>query len=195
MKRNLLSIVLTVSLAAMVLTGCGSKEEKIPVAEEVKTVATEVKKADEEPEAVEEEEEDESVEETAEESDESEEDLFDPYAIDYIQNVPLKIGNNLGDEIAQIYVVMSRDKDWGPDLLAGANGYMIADGEVASGLTLTYGEGDSLIDIRVVTASGDDIEFNEIDVIESKTDTIVLSLNYDTDAQEYYCSLESVKDN
>ena len=102
MKRNLLSIVLTVSLAAMVLTGCGSKEEKIPVAEEVKTVATEVKKADEEPEVVEEEEEDESVEETAEESDESEEDLFDPYAIDYIQNVPLKIGNNLGDEIAAL---------------------------------------------------------------------------------------------
>lgn len=79
----------------------------------------------------------------------------------YYEKVPVLIANELGGDIAEVYLRISGAKEWGDNFLP--EGEVLPDDRTLTGINLTYAEGDTL-NVLLYDENGEDLEIDDIDL-------------------------------
>lgn len=103
------------------------------------------------------------------------------------EKLPMLFVNNLGFDVAELYIRMSYNEDWGNNMVIGDNA--LPSGREYPGMDLTFREGDT-IDLFVVNSDGDELEFDEVDLSPAEGKAFALILEYNEENDEYIAYVE-----
>lgn len=99
------------------------------------------------------------------------------------ENIPMDIQNNLGGDIADMLIKMSDAEEWSDDFIAEED--VIEDGSTASGLTVTYSSDSHNIDVLVRDLSGNELEFDAVELPVNNGENMTLILEYNADDDSF----------
>ena len=102
-------------------------------------------------------------------------------APEFYSNVPLKIENNMGFDVAALNIKTSGDEEWSENFIP--EDMVIADDAVATGINLSYDEDHRFMDVYMADADGAYVEF---DGIELPTDGEEITLSFVCNADGTY---------
>jgi len=102
----------------------------------------------------------------------------------YYENVPMAIENALGGGIYELHISMSDNDQWGDNLLA--DGYVLEDGTVANGLTVSYSADQPCIDVLAIDSEGTEVTFESVDLSPANGESFTLMLEYDESDDGFY---------
>ena len=99
------------------------------------------------------------------------------------ENIPIAIENNLGGDIAELYLKMSDTDEWSDNFLG--EDYFIDDNTTANGINVSYTSNANHIDVSVYDVDGNNLEFDGVELPANNGDDMTLVLEYDTEAADY----------
>ena len=105
----------------------------------------------------------------------------------YYEKVPMLIANELGGDVAEVYMRLSDDEEWGDNFVP--EGELLPDDRTLEGITLTYSEGDTM-DVLLYDENGEDLEIDDIDLSPAEGKAFALVLGYDEDEEAYFAYVE-----
>ncbi len=105
----------------------------------------------------------------------------------YYEKVPMLIANELGGDIAEVYLRISDTDEWGDNFLP--EGELLPDDRTLEGINLTYSEGDT-IDVLLYDENGEDLEIDDIDMSPAEGKAFALVLGYDEEEESFFAYVE-----
>lgn len=105
----------------------------------------------------------------------------------YYEKVPMLISNELGCDLAQVYMCLSGAEEWGDNFVP--EGEVVPNDKTLRGINLSYEEGDT-INVQVFDENGADLTFEEIDLSPVQGKPFALILGYDEDEESYFAYVE-----
>ena len=105
----------------------------------------------------------------------------------YYEKVPVLIANELGGDIAEVYLRISGAEEWGDNFLP--EGELLPDDRTLEGVVLTYSEGDT-IDVLLYDENGEDLEIDGIDLSPAEGKAFALVLGDDEEEEAFFAYVE-----
>lgn len=105
----------------------------------------------------------------------------------YYENVPMLVANELGGDIAEVYICLSDAEDWGNNLVP--EGELFPNDRTLNGLNLTYAK-EATINVLVVDEAGGELEFDDIDLSPADGKAFAIILGYDEADESFYAYIE-----
>ena len=99
------------------------------------------------------------------------------------ENIPIAIENNLGGDIAELYLKMTDTDDWSDNFLG--EDYYIDDNTTAEGINVSYTSEANKIDVSVYDEEGHNLEFDGVELPANNGEEMTLILEYDAEAGDY----------
>ena len=99
------------------------------------------------------------------------------------ENIPMAIENDLGGDIAELYLKMTDTDDWSDNFLG--EDYFIDDNTTANGINVSYTSNANHIDVSVYDVDGNNLEFDGVELPANNGEEMTLILEYDAEAGDY----------
>ena len=100
------------------------------------------------------------------------------------ENIPIAIENDLGGDIAELYLRMSDSDEWSDNFLG--EDYYIDNNTTANGITVSYSSNANKIDVSVYDVEGQNLEFDGIELPTKNGEEMTLVLEYSEEDADYY---------
>lgn len=109
-------------------------------------------------------------------------------AVETYESVPIEFDNELGWDVGSFSLKMSSADEWSDNLFS-EDQYLV-DGDVMTGINVTYDAEDRFIDISVADSQGEGVEFDSIELPAEGADQIIVTLHFDETDGSYFATVE-----
>ena len=109
-------------------------------------------------------------------------------SVEAFENVPIEFDNEMGWDVGSFSIKMSSSDEWSDNYFS-EDQYLI-DGDVMTGLTVSYDSENRFIDINVADSEGESVEFDDIELPVDGAEKIVVTLCFDDADGSFFATVE-----